>query len=93
MRRLIAATAATALAVTAFAGSVTAQESLRVLVHQNPPFIAFMEQFNAQFEADNPDIKVEMGKVYVNNAQVIAADVMASNGVVHVIDTVLLPDM
>jgi uncharacterized surface protein with fasciclin (FAS1) repeats len=32
------------------------------------------------------------GKVYVGNAQVIAADVGASNGVIHVIDTVLLPE-
>jgi len=66
MRRLIVAAAATALAVTAFAGSVTAQESLRVLVHQNPPFVEFMEQFNAQFEADNPDIRVEMAVVNTN---------------------------
>ena len=29
--------------------------------------------------------------VMVNNATVISADVMASNGVIHVIDTVLLP--
>jgi uncharacterized surface protein with fasciclin (FAS1) repeats len=27
----------------------------------------------------------------VNDAKVIKADVMASNGVIHVIDTVLLP--
>ena len=36
-------------------------------------------------------IKVDDGKVMVNNAQVIGADVMASNGVIHVIDTVLIP--
>jgi len=34
---------------------------------------------------------VRGGKVYVNGAQVTAADVGASNGVIHVIDTVLLP--
>jgi len=37
------------------------------------------------------DIKVRDGKVYVNGAQVVTADVPASNGVIHVIDTVLLP--
>ena len=37
------------------------------------------------------DIKVRDGKVYVNGAQVVTADVMASNGVIHVIDTVLMP--
>jgi len=37
------------------------------------------------------DITVRDGKVYVNNAMVTGADVAASNGVIHVIDTVLLP--
>ena len=37
------------------------------------------------------DIKVRDGKVYVNGAQVVTADVPASNGVIHIIDTVLLP--
>lgn len=32
------------------------------------------------------------GMVMVDNAKVIAADVMASNGVIHVIDTVILPE-
>jgi uncharacterized surface protein with fasciclin (FAS1) repeats len=36
-------------------------------------------------------IKVMDGKVHINNATVIAADVATSNGVIHVIDTVLLP--
>lgn len=36
-------------------------------------------------------IKVENGTVMVNNAKVVKADVKASNGVIHVIDTVLLP--
>ena len=37
------------------------------------------------------DITVNGGKVYVNNALVTSADVGASNGVIHVIDTVVLP--
>lgn len=37
------------------------------------------------------DIKVSGGKVMVDNATVIATDVMASNGVIHVIDSVILP--
>jgi uncharacterized surface protein with fasciclin (FAS1) repeats len=36
---------------------------------------------------------VKMDKVYVNDAEVIAADVEASNGVIHVIDAVILPSM
>ena len=37
------------------------------------------------------DVEVRDGKVYVNGAQVVTADIAASNGVIHVIDTVLLP--
>jgi uncharacterized surface protein with fasciclin (FAS1) repeats len=37
------------------------------------------------------DIAVRGGKVYVNGVNVVTADVQASNGVVHVIDAVLLP--
>lgn len=37
------------------------------------------------------DVVVRDGKVYVNGAQVVTADVPASNGVIHVIDAVLLP--
>lgn len=37
------------------------------------------------------DVVVRSGRVYVNGAEVIGADVGASNGVIHVIDTVLLP--
>jgi uncharacterized surface protein with fasciclin (FAS1) repeats len=36
-------------------------------------------------------LKASGGKVMVDNAKVIKADVMASNGVIHVIDTVLMP--
>ena len=36
-------------------------------------------------------IKVKDGKVMINDATVIIADVAASNGVIHAIDTVLLP--
>lgn len=39
------------------------------------------------------DVVVRDGKVYVNGAEVTTADVPASNGVIHVIDTVLLPPM
>lgn len=36
-------------------------------------------------------VKVDMGNVYVNDAKVIITDIETSNGVIHVIDTVLLP--
>jgi uncharacterized surface protein with fasciclin (FAS1) repeats len=34
---------------------------------------------------------VKSGAAYVNGSQIVAADIRASNGVIHVIDTVLLP--
>ena len=37
------------------------------------------------------EIRVENGMVYINDAQVIITNLMADNGVIHVIDTVLLP--
>lgn len=37
------------------------------------------------------DIQVEGTSVKVNNAAVTAADIAASNGVIHVIDTVIMP--
>jgi len=37
------------------------------------------------------NIKVSGSTVMVNNANVVATDISASNGVIHVIDTVLLP--
>jgi transforming growth factor-beta-induced protein len=36
-------------------------------------------------------IKVDMGNVYVNEAKVIITDIETSNGIIHVIDSVLLP--
>jgi uncharacterized surface protein with fasciclin (FAS1) repeats len=42
-------------------------------------------------QGSDVEIKVKDGNVMVDNAQVIKPDVMASNGVIHVIDTVILP--
>ena len=40
----------------------------------------------------NVTIKVEDGKVFINDAEVIITDIETSNGVIHVIDTVILPN-
>ncbi len=42
-------------------------------------------------EGSKLSVKVEDGNVMVNNAKVIKTDIPATNGVIHVIDTVLLP--
>ena len=41
---------------------------------------------------DTITVKVEDGVVHVENATVTSADVPASNGVIHVIDSVILPN-
>jgi len=40
---------------------------------------------------DTITVKVQDGVVHVDNATVTSADVLASNGVIHVIDSVILP--
>ena len=42
-------------------------------------------------QGQSVSIKVKDGKVWVDGAQVVATDVTASNGVIHVIDSVILP--
>ena len=36
-------------------------------------------------------VNAEMGSVMVNNAKVVKTDILCTNGVIHVIDTVILP--
>jgi transforming growth factor-beta-induced protein len=36
-------------------------------------------------------VKVDMGNVYINESKVIISDIETSNGIIHVIDAVLLP--
>ncbi|MBA3544484.1 MAG: fasciclin domain-containing protein [Chthoniobacterales bacterium] len=42
-------------------------------------------------EGSELNVKVDDGKVMVNDANVIKTDIAAINGVIHVIDTVLMP--
>ena len=42
-------------------------------------------------EGSKLKVKLDDGKVTVNDANVIKTDIAASNGVIHVIDTVLMP--
>lgn len=43
-------------------------------------------------EGSEVKIAVEEGKVKVDNANVVKTDIVASNGVIHVIDAVILPN-
>ncbi len=42
-------------------------------------------------EGANLNLTADAGNVTINDAKVVQADVAASNGVIHVIDGVLLP--
>ena len=42
-------------------------------------------------EGQNVKIKVMAGKVMVDSAHVVKADIVTDNGVIHVIDTVIMP--
>ena len=43
-------------------------------------------------QGTNVKISVVDGNIMVGSAKVVATDVMCGNGVIHVIDTVLLPE-
>ena len=38
------------------------------------------------------DFRVEDKTVFINDSRVVATDISASNGVIHVVDTVLIPN-
>ncbi len=59
--------------------------TLRVLVHQNPPMVEFMEAFNDQFEADNPNVSIDMSVVEAGDLS-IATQTRLSAGDIDVID-------
>ncbi|MFP3853386.1 MAG: fasciclin domain-containing protein, partial [Anaerolineales bacterium] len=40
---------------------------------------------------DLAGIEVREGSPFINEAQIVATDIEASNGIIHVIDAVLLP--
>ena len=44
-------------------------------------------------EGEAVKISVRDGKVFVNKAQVVKTDIVCSNGVIHVIDAVLMPKL
>jgi uncharacterized surface protein with fasciclin (FAS1) repeats len=48
-------------------------------------------QFVKTINDKSISIKIDNGNVFINNAQVTVADLVATNGVVHVINAVLLP--
>lgn len=53
--------------------------TLRVLVHQNPPMVEFMNTFNQQFTAKYPNIKIDMAVVNANDLATITQTRLTAN--------------
>ncbi len=72
-----------------------AQLSSILTYHVVPGLVSANDVVNATELAtvNGKPLKVEVrdGEVFVNNARVIATDVKAANGIIHVIDTVMTP--
>lgn len=57
----------------------TAKVTLRVLVHQNPPMVEFMEAFNKSFSEKYPNITVDMSVVNANDLSTVTQTRLTAN--------------
>lgn len=55
--------------------------TLKVLVHQNPPMVDFMNKFNDEFTARHPEIKVDMSVVNANDLSTVTQTRLTANDV------------
>jgi raffinose/stachyose/melibiose transport system substrate-binding protein len=55
--------------------------TLRVLIHQNPPMVEFMEAFNASFQEANPNVTVEMSVVEAGELATVTQTRLSANDV------------
>jgi len=55
--------------------------TLRVLIHQNPPMVEFMEAFNDKFEAEYPNVTVDMSVVNANDLSTVTQTRLTANDV------------
>lgn len=67
-------------------GSSTDQQAaekvtLRVLVHQNPPMVAFMETFNQKFQEKYPNITLDMSVVNANDLSTVSQTRLSANDI------------
>ena len=63
-----------------FNGKVTAQDAAKLNGQE-------IDMTNGE----KAKISVKDGKVFINDAEVVIADISAKNGIIHIIDTVLMP--
>jgi len=55
--------------------------TLKVLVHQNPPMVEFMEAFNKTFSEKNPNITVDLAIVNANDLSTVTQTRLTANDV------------
>jgi raffinose/stachyose/melibiose transport system substrate-binding protein len=55
--------------------------TLRVLIHQNPPMVEFMEAFNDKFEAAYPNVTVDMSIVETGDLATVTQTRLSANDV------------
>lgn len=58
-----------------------ANVTLKVLVHQNPPMVDFMNAFNEKFHAKYPNITIDMSVVNANDLSTVTQTRLAANDV------------
>jgi len=69
------------------AGRVMAEDVVALLEDEENEGEFEVETLNGKYAT----ISTEMDNIYINDAQIVATDVEGKNGVVHVIDSVLMP--
>lgn len=55
--------------------------TLRVLIHQNPPMVEYMESFNQQFQESHPDIVIDMSVVNANDLSTVTQTRLSANDI------------
>jgi raffinose/stachyose/melibiose transport system substrate-binding protein len=55
--------------------------TLRVLVHQNPPMVEFMENFNRQFQEKYPNVTVDMAVVNASELSTVTQTRLTANDI------------
>jgi raffinose/stachyose/melibiose transport system substrate-binding protein len=59
----------------------TEEVTLRVLVHQNPPMVEFVEAFNAKFSEKYPNVTVDLAVVNANDLSTVTQTRLTANDV------------
>lgn len=82
MRKMVLLSVVALLLSVVLIQPVAAQTTtLRVLVHQNPPMVEFMEAFNQQFQERHPEIAIDMSVVNANDLSTVTQTRLSANDI------------